>query len=518
MLSRARYMIEIDARTLALFRILVGLLIIGDVLARAGTFYYFYTEDGVVPQELAQARTVDYAFSFFFFTTSTPVIAALFVLHGLFAVQLILGYRTRLATIISFLFVISLDNANPLITSHADSLFRLLVFWAIFLPLGERWSIDALQRATPPRRAIASIASAAMLFQMIYMYVLNGFLKTLSDAWKTGQATPFIFGLDDMTYFLGTVLRNYPTMLEYGGWLWFGMLLGSPLLLILPGWPRAALTGMFAIAHLSFAVTVRIGGFGWVAMSGVVLFLPSKFWDDLASLAARRETLNRVVSTTYAGLERFGRGLAGLAPSPRFLDQVPKRATAGVFYVSMAAAIVVVYIVPSAVHLSFYDVVERQPTTLEDRIYHGTQIIRITQARWTVFAPNTRQTDRYYVFAARTTDGELLDIYADRPLSFDRPFEQLQLQYGNYRERFYMNSVHRAGERGDTNWHLGEYLCRVYRDEHGVEIEQINMFVVHETITRETIADPTDREREHQLFYRHGCGDREPEEIDLPEL
>jgi hypothetical protein len=286
-LNRIKYMISIDSRTLALFRILMGLLILGDLMARASTFSMFYTEDGLAPQSLAQERTVDYAFSFFYFTTSTPVIAALFVVHGVIAVQLILGYKTRIATILSFLFVISLDNHNPLITSHADSLFRLIFFWAMFLPLGERWSIDAIQRGTPGRPVITNLASAAILFQMLYMYVVNAALKTQSDTWTDGTATPIVFGLDDMTYFLAVYLREFPTLLGYGGYLWFGMLLFSPLLMILPGLPRTLLTAMFVMVHFSFAVTVRIGGFGWVAIAGVILFLPSWFWDTLGRLVQR---------------------------------------------------------------------------------------------------------------------------------------------------------------------------------------------------------------------------------------
>ncbi len=516
-LARMAYMITIDSRTLALFRVLLGLLIIGDLLARSSTFTYFYTEEGVVPQALAQASRPEGSFSLFFFTTSTPVIAAMFLLHGLIAIQMIVGYRTRIATVISFLFVISLDNHNPLITSHADSLFRLLFFWAMFLPLGERWSVDAIQRERPPRPAITSLATAAILFQMLYMYVVNGSIKTQSEAWRDGTATPRVFGLDDMTYFLANVLREYPSLLQLGGYAWFGMLLASPLLMILPGWPRAVLAGLYAMVHFSFAVTVRIGGFGWVAMAGVFLFLPPAFWDGLARLRQVSGLAGRVANAVPAGLERAGQALAATLPALQIDWRPPRIVMSGAFYGLMIAAIIAVYVVPSPYHLHRYEIVEREPTTLESRIYDATQRYRIAQAHWAVFAPMPRSQATWYVFPAVTADGELLDVYNDRPLSFERPYRELQKQYGNYRERFYMNSSRRAGERGTVNHFLAEYICRQYLDERGIELTHINMWVIEEQITVETITDWESRDVDRRLYYTHGCGDHEAEEIEIPE-
>ena len=514
-LSRISYMISIDSRTLALFRIAMGLLILGDLGARSSTFTMFYTEDGVSPQSLAEARTVENAFSFFYFTTSTPIIAALFVLHGLIAIQLIVGYKTRIATILSFLFVISLDNHNPLVTSHADSLFRLLFFWAMFVPLGERWSIDAIHRGTPGRKVVTNLATAALLVQMLYMYVVNGALKTQSETWTTGTATPIVFGLDDMTYFLAVYLRDFPTLLGYGGYLWFGMLLFSPLLMILPGLPRTIFALMFATVHFSFALTVRIGAFGWVGMAGVFLFLPSWFWDTLGKLAGRGGLFGSIVERGNAGLMRFGNALAGILPPLRIPWEPPRIAVSTVFYATLFVGILAVYVVSSTVHLHRWDIVQREPTTAEYDIYEAAQAFRVNQALWTVFAPNPRSDDRYYVFPARTADGEKLDVYNDREMTFERPFRELQHQYGNYRERFYMNSSRRDGDRGYVNPPLGDWICRKYEEEHGIELEVINMYEVVEWVTLDTITDIDNREREVRLYYQHGCGEHEAEELEV---
>ena len=43
------------------------------------------------------------------------------------------------------------------------------------------------------------------------------------------------------------------------------------------------------------------------------------------------------------------------------------------------------------------------------------------------------------------------------------------------------------------------------------------MYMVGEDVTLETLHSPDDRERSYTAIYRHGCGDREPAEIEPPE-
>jgi hypothetical protein len=509
------YCFSVDSRTLAVFRIAIGLLVIGDVLARASTFTFFYTENGVVPQELAEARTVEGAFSFFFYTQDTVVIALLFAIHFLVALQLIIGYKTRFAMILTFLFAISLDHHNPLNLSHADTLFRLLCFWAIFVPLGERWSVDALQRKEAPRATIANLATAALLLQMVYMYTVNGIHKLGSEMWNSREATPLIFGLDDMTYFLAGPMRQYPFLLEILGTMWYFLLVISILLLLLPGRARYILALMIFGAHFSFTVTVRIGAFGWVGMSGVLLFLPAKFWDDVTAIAHRLNLWDRIVVPVHDGLYAFGDRCARALPAFRFNLGIPDVVRNGAFDIGMTFLILSLFVLPSIWFMNDQGVINWQRSSVEQTIEDNFRKIGVRQSEWTVFAPTPRTTDRWYVFPAMTTDGELLDVYNDRPFSFDRPYDELQNIYGNYRERFYMNTIRRAGQSGTPPNYLVEYICRDYADQ-GIELAQIEMYVIHERVTLETIDDWQNRETWSELMSRHACPGHGIEPLDLP--
>ncbi len=118
---------------------------------------------------------------------------------------------------------------------------------------------------------------------MVYMYVHNGVHKMESDLWTSGEATLLIMGLDDMTFLLAEPMRQFPTLLQLGGLKWYYMLLFSWVLLVV-GRKRMVLVLPFVIAHASFAVTVRIGAFAYVAIAGLLLFVQRQVWEDGKSL------------------------------------------------------------------------------------------------------------------------------------------------------------------------------------------------------------------------------------------
>ena len=69
--------------------------------------------------------------------------AVLFALGSLAGMAMVFGYRTRLATVVGWVLFVSAVNRNPMVEVGADVLLRQLLFWAMFLPLGAKWSLDA---------------------------------------------------------------------------------------------------------------------------------------------------------------------------------------------------------------------------------------------------------------------------------------------------------------------------------------------------------------------------------------
>lgn len=512
-----KWCFTVDTRSLAVFRIFVGILIIADVLSRARSFSFYYTDDGAVTQEVAELYTPEYAVSVFFFTSDPVAIAGLFILHALLAVVLIVGYKTRLMLALSFVMVISLDHHNPFVLSYADTLFRMLLFWALFLPLGERWSIDAIQRNREPRRAIANLATAAIMIQMVFMYFVNGLNKFPSELWHSGRAAIIVMGIDEMTFLLGNFMREFPLFLQIGGALWFHLLLASPFLIALYGRLRYPLIlGLFG-GHLSFAITVRIGAFPYVAILGLLTFLQPRFWRDARSVTTALNVQPHL-DATARGFERSGQYLGARLPGR--LIRFPGRdlLTRRAITLLVAIAMIGLLVFPAFSIAAEGPYLNESPLPDDNPVEGVADNWNVGQPTWSIFAgPGPRNIDRFFVFPAQTEDGQVFDIYNERPMTWERPTQEIQRQHSVYRERFFMSTIRSTGpHRGQPAQLYAEFLCEYWADERGVNITHINMWEVRERITVATVDTPEDRSRTERRLYQHGCGDEWSQSISPP--
>ena len=88
-----------DLRSLAAFRIGLALLLLADLINRALDLRAHYTDFGVLPRSAALALSPSIWHYSLYFWTGTPLLPAVgFLLAGLFALGLLLGYRTRVLT------------------------------------------------------------------------------------------------------------------------------------------------------------------------------------------------------------------------------------------------------------------------------------------------------------------------------------------------------------------------------------------------------------------------------------
>ncbi len=517
----ARERVRIDARSLAVFRILAGFLIVADVLSRSRNLRYFYTDEGVVPTSLAIASEPAAAYSLYTLVSTPRGTAALFALTAFVGVALAVGYYTRVATVAAFVLVVSLDLRNPFVLSFADTLFATLLFWAIFLPLGERWSVDAVADDRPRRSSVANVATALVLVQMVTMYLVNGLHKTASDLWWSGEATVLILGIDEITFLFGDSLRAFSELLRLGGLVWFGMLLGAWLLLAFRDRPRHLLVAAFASVHLSLALTTRIGAFSYVCLAGLTLFVMPSAWSDgrrlLTHVGSHLDAAG-VPVRPLAGRVRRGhtRAIAIARRLPRPILRLPfSTPVAPTGRNALLAAVVLVGIgLATAASLSALGVVDEE--TPQAEIETGATAFIAFQTDWSIFAPNPRTVDRYYVFPALTTEGDVVDVRNDRPMTYDRPYGELQRQHDTYRERFYMASLPDDGDGLPVADHLADHLCTTYRTADGDRLTHVNMYRAEERITRETIGDPAGRERTEHLLSRHACTEGDPPRVIAP--
>lgn len=251
-------------------------------------------------------------YSLYFLDGSNEWAAFLMVLHLVVTATLIFGYRSRTSALLVWLLLLSLHNRNPLVLNGGDVLIRSLLFWSMFLPIGEVWSLDAWFRKSLPRRiTIVSPASAALTIQMLVLYFSAGFFKWNQD-WLSGEALDWTLRLE--TYNrpaaewavqfttanrLGTLAT--PIFETYLPILWF-----VPGLARLALWPlektlgvrlriaaaipavqtivRCFVVGVLAAFHLPIEILMWIGYFSYICWAGWIGLVPTGLWERLAQI------------------------------------------------------------------------------------------------------------------------------------------------------------------------------------------------------------------------------------------
>lgn len=450
---RVRARFAVDTRSLAAFRIALGLVILIDLLHRAPHLSLFYTDSGVVPREVLASTYPTYSdLTLHGLSGSLWFQQVMFLLAGLFAVAMVLGYRTRLVTFVSLLLLFSLHGRNPLVLNGGDRLFRVLLIVALAAPIGERWSIDAVRRGTA-RRTVASFGTAAVLAQPLAVFISNAILKHQGDTWYAGDALEIALHNDVMTIFLGDVVVEYPalmTVLNYG---WVTLLAGSILFLLAPvGRVRVVTTLAYVGAFAGMFLTMTVGLFPLLLTASVLPYLPTQFWDALRARISSRWTQWLPEARQLGPLGRppvERRLLAGLRN--RGYDSVSAGVTTvATTFVTVFGVVMFVWIlVFSAYDVSTYD----PPDEIDHRL--------LTQQDWGLYTPDPNDGYSWFVSEARLENGTAVDAFGGGELTFDRPPDAAE-EYETFRHRKYLQKVRgsgRAAVDGPTANRYAEWVC-----------------------------------------------------------
>lgn len=490
---------SIDHRGLAAFRIGVGFLLLVDLITRSRNLVAFYTDAGVLPR---RALALDYGTVYSIHTLSGEAWfqALLFLVAGGFALLLLLGYHTRIATVVSWLLLLSLQARNPMVLHSGDHLLGLLLFWGMFLPLGARWSIDAARvdrDREDGRSTVTSIASLALLMQVLVVYITNAIFKRRGEPWVTGDALAMVYQADHYTIFLGNVLASYPGVLEWLTAAWTALLLLSPLLLVLSGARRAVITTLFIGAHFGMALSINVSIFPFVSIVGLLVYYPPGVWESLARLADRTQFPERCraararwlafTATLVPGPARSSSpsastpdsnssGVAsGLAQARTLLDR-----TWGVIALVVPYLFLALMLTSSAASVGYASV----PDT-------GEEVMDVTETSqsWSMFAPDPLHTTRWYAAPGELESGEYVDTLHQSDVIFDpgsdnisevsgehfeRP-ERIEATYPSARYRKYLMNVQFADNERHRSY-VANYLCDRWNRQHDTTVESVSLW------------------------------------------
>ena len=438
--------VALDLRSLALLRIGVAGILLIDLAHRAGDLRAHYTDFGILPRAELGLYTWRTVWTLHSLASPWPAaVAALFAFAAFCGVALLLGWRTRLATVASWLMLTSLQYRNPALVHGGDVLLRMLLFWGLFLPLGARFSVDARGARPPLANRHVSVAGAALLAQVALIYAFSVANRT-GATWWDGRALADALHFDLFATRLAVGLRDVESLLApmTHAAIWFEAL--GPLLLLAPiatGAIRTLAIVLFVGFHAVLGALFDLGLFPVVSIVAWIGLLPTWFW------------------------ERFSAASEDARP--------PVWPGVGLGDALAAVAFVLVL-------LSNLAGLRHDPATpRENRLWElPAQWIFVDQL-WALFAPDPPIHDGWYVVMGVRVDGARIDPFWRREeVSFAKPAVLSETM--NVRWRLFLLRLQR--DRRDPRWaSFGSWLCRAWNEDHrGPErLDRVYVYFVEET-------------------------------------
>ncbi len=422
MTTPVRDLFGIDTRSLAVFRIALAAAIVADLLIRAADLAALHTGEGVLPRALLDEQVRARAPALVPVLALVPHLvldgaagqALLFALAGAVAVLLAAGWRTRWMTVASWVLLMSLQARNPAVRNGGDEIFRLLLFWSMFLPLGASWSLDARRAGRPgPPRLLTGGAPAALLLQVALIYPFNALYKD-GAAWTTDfTALELFLGNATWSAAAGTALLAFPGLLQVMtavilGLEWCGWVLAfSPLW---HGPARTLAVLLFAGFHAGILVLSQIDFFAVVGIVAWTVFLPPWFWTRVAAVGRR-------------------------GPSPEEAparQPVPRREGA-------AALAILGYVV--FLNVTGYTGLFGRPAP---SVLQAPALVLQIDQQWNMFSPEPARRSRFLAARGETAGGGTVDLLVDgQPLGAGTAMHPPSGRFARDRWRAYFGYLHR---------------------------------------------------------------------------
>jgi hypothetical protein len=135
-----------------------------------------------------------------------PFVYAMFALLFAVAFLMVIGWRTRITTVLTWFMVLQLYGYTPIYFAGGDTVLRVMMFCAIFTDWGQAYSVDAWRRRrkavlvhgatqVPALKHIAAWPQRFFMLQLACIYCATGLLKS-GPTWADGSALYYALNLD----------------------------------------------------------------------------------------------------------------------------------------------------------------------------------------------------------------------------------------------------------------------------------------------------------------------------------
>ncbi|MDC0749539.1 DCC1-like thiol-disulfide oxidoreductase family protein [Polyangium mundeleinium] len=318
--------LTIDARSLGLFRITMALVLCGDLFRRWPWVRAFYSNEGVLSNHnhIFNLRDKGQVWSFLHAFSSVGENHVAFALILLVYLGFLLGWKTRVFHALSLLGLVSLGSRNILLENQGNYAAVALLFFTLFLPLGSRFSVDALvrsyadrdektdadlnDRTRPTEADLAatrgpgwsplSFAALAVTLQIVIILIASAAWH-FAGPWRDGSGLYYALQVERWVSDLGVRFQHAPVGVLKGlSFLLLATECAVPLLVLVPVARRplrGIAVGLLVVYSLALGALFSLGLYAWTLLAAAALLLPAESWDAFE----RRFSPERARSVVY---------------------------------------------------------------------------------------------------------------------------------------------------------------------------------------------------------------------------
>lgn len=293
--------------SLALFRISLGSLLLAELILRYRFLHPFYSDEGTFPIKFLQ-HNIDTIYRIVCLHCHSGTMSYqifLLTIQVVCAASFTLGYKTKISSILCWFLYLSLTLRNTWLAFILDRYFHFLLFYSIFLPLSNVWSLDAFLTTNKitTHTTVLSLPTMALKLQILWIYIDAGSGKYMDPlgGW-TWNAHP-LPALD--TYARHTIGARYLYALLGPNGLRFLTptvvyveLLCAPLALLASFFGQSTIVNVIVflvcMLHIGISITMRNTVLlSLVACSAWSVYLPpSRFFHNKTATDHNNKTLN----------------------------------------------------------------------------------------------------------------------------------------------------------------------------------------------------------------------------------
>jgi hypothetical protein len=267
----------VDPRALGLFRITLGLTILHDLVNYSRDLRAFLTDEGMLPRGVVHDA---FEWSVFDWVGTSGAVWLVFLVGCAVVGAFTVGYRTRLATVASWLFLASLHHRNHYVTDGGDDLARILLFWGMFADLGAAYGVDAHRRLTRVVD-VPALGLRILQLQIAALYFGAARLK-LRAGWLHGDNIFDTLQLVGFARPLGGWLLGHPALcklLTRATVVMEGLFAFAAFSPVAVKPSRAAAIAFGALVQLGILFTMRVGIFTEAVLASMCLFVVPEWLD-----------------------------------------------------------------------------------------------------------------------------------------------------------------------------------------------------------------------------------------------